>query len=94
MVFHSRFNTPDRIEQVMIKYKSKQHLKLFGAAVLAVGSIVLIQICFDPEPILIGSMIGALPLALFELDNRIKQPHIVYTDVEVVKYPKRWFSFE
>jgi hypothetical protein len=78
----------------MIAYRSKQYLKLFGAAVLAVGSIVLIQICFDPEPILIGSMIGALPLALFELDNRIKQPHVVCTDVEVVKYPKRWFSFE
>lgn len=78
----------------MIKYRSKQYLKLIGAAILAVGSIVLVQICFDPEPILIGSMIGALPLALFELDNRIKQPHVIYTDVEVVKYPKRWFSFE
>lgn len=78
----------------MIGYRSKQYLKLLGAAVVAVSSIVLIQICFNPEPVLVGSMIGALPLALFELDNRIKQPHVVCLDMEVVKFPKRWFSFE
>ena len=78
----------------MSNYRLQQYAKLSVAAVLAVGFIVLVELYFDPEPILIGSMIGALPLALFELDNRIKKPHVICTNVEVVKYPKRWFSFE
>ena len=39
-------------------------------------------------------MIGALPLVLFEIDNRIKQPHLTIGNIHIMKYPKRWFSFE
>ena len=38
----------------MSNYRLQQYAKLSVAAVLAVGFIVLVELYFDPEPILIG----------------------------------------
>ncbi|NUB91035.1 hypothetical protein HT576_08375 [Haloterrigena sp. SYSU A121-1] len=43
--------------------------------------------------VIVGSLLGAFPPFLFEINRRWSKPHIVLDECTAIKYPNRWWVF-
>jgi len=75
-----------------LSHKQYQYGTIF-IIVLGYFSIVYFATTENTEPVIIGSLLGALPVLLFELNREVRKPHVVLDEVSVVEYPEEWWSF-
>lgn len=76
----------------MIGYRLRQYSKLLSLFLSFVLLVYFLEVHVDAPPVIIGSLVGAMPLALFEATKQLEKPSVEITDVDLVKYPRRYFD--
>ncbi|MCT9096336.1 hypothetical protein [Haloarchaeobius sp. HME9146] len=67
-----------------------QQIIVLLTGVLYMLIIALIIESFELQPILIGSLIGAFPIVIFEANRHFQRPYLTITSNHIVKYPDRF----
>ena len=75
-----------------ISHKQYQFILIFFIILFYI-LIVYWRALENTKPVIIGSLLGALPVLIFELNREIRKPHIVLEDVQIIEYPEEWWSF-
>lgn len=76
---------------------SHRYYQLFTVGLLSLLYISIVLEFNDRygfEPVVLGSLLGAFPLIIFETNKRLSKPHVTIGDVRVVKYPHKWYLFD
>lgn len=75
-----------------MSHKQYQISQIFSIVVIYVLSVVYAA-SKNVDPVIIGSLLGALPVIIFELNREIQKPHVTLEDVQIIKYPDQWWVF-
>ena len=63
------------------------------SAIYVVFLLVFIDI-ISPKPVLLGSLIGAFPVFVFEVNRYFRKPYLSVTERYAVKYPNKVYIFD
>jgi hypothetical protein len=74
-----------------IRWKWYQYFKLGSFFILFI--LLLYLVSTTQKPIIIGSLLGAFPPVLIEIDKRWRKPNIRVKNIKITKYPKSWHTF-
>lgn len=76
------------------RYRWIQRLKWSVPGALYLVVLILIATQTATPPVVVGSLIGVLPVLLAELREEFVEPHLVVEDVDVVLYPNRIYVLD